>query len=453
MNKSKLFWIKKGIWLVALAIFFYATYNATNIITIYRAQSSVIAHIIFDWETYIPLIPWTILPYWTENLLYGLAILSTRNTLQLRTLGMRLFAIQIICIIGFLLFPLQQVNALLRPEVPGFFGWWFDELMKFDHPYNQAPSLHVSLVVILWVYYCERVPKKWHPLIHLWALLIIISVLTTWQHHFIDIPTGIFAGSLAIWCIPKDHTSPLIFWREKSPHNWKWMGVYLFAASLFLLIVIAAPSFLLWSLYPAASLILTALNYGLFGKKGFPKQPQGTYQATDWILFLPYILIAKFNAYLWTRNDPIADHVIDRLYIGKLPTSTKHLKDFSHLIDCAAEIPFLLKSKQYTPNFLLDMTPLSVNECQQSSQKIAQAITESSGNIFVSCALGYSRSATSIAAYLISHENHSVESAVNTLKSARTRVVINASQLIILQQFKDQLLQPTISAQDALVDE
>ena len=199
---SKSLWQQKGIWLISLAIFFYATYNTANYITIWRAKTEIIPHIMFQWEHSIPLIPWTIIPYWTENLFYGLAILLAINFQQLNTLGKRLLTTQIICVIGFLSFPLQQINILNRPEVGGFFGWWFDSLMKFDHPYNQAPSLHISLLVVLWSFYSERLSRKWHWPINIWAILIGVSVLTTWQHHFIDIPSGILAGALAIWCFP-----------------------------------------------------------------------------------------------------------------------------------------------------------------------------------------------------------------------------------------------------------
>ena len=162
---NKKLWKQKGIWLLSLAVFFYLTYNAANYFTIWRAKTEIIPHIMFQWEHKIPLIPWTIIPYWTENLFYGLAILLTVNSKQLKTLGKRLFATQIICVLGFLLFPLQQINVISRPEIQGFFGWWFDSLMKFDHPYNQAPSLHIALLVVLWTFYTERFSKKWHWLI------------------------------------------------------------------------------------------------------------------------------------------------------------------------------------------------------------------------------------------------------------------------------------------------
>ena len=43
---------------------------------------------------------------------------------------------------------------------------------------------------------------------HVWCFLIGASVLTTWQHHFIDIPTGALLGLFALWLFPPRATCP-----------------------------------------------------------------------------------------------------------------------------------------------------------------------------------------------------------------------------------------------------
>ena len=49
--------------------------------------------------------------------------------------------------------------------------------------------LYTSLV-ILWDFYRRQVQGSWKYLVDCWSALIGLSILTTWQHHLIDLPTG-----------------------------------------------------------------------------------------------------------------------------------------------------------------------------------------------------------------------------------------------------------------------
>ena len=44
--------------------------------------------------------------------------------------------------------------------------------MGFDKPYNQAPSLHIALLVVLWVCYARYASGAWRWLLHGWFALI-----------------------------------------------------------------------------------------------------------------------------------------------------------------------------------------------------------------------------------------------------------------------------------------
>ena len=145
---------------------------------------------------------WSIVPYWSTDLLYAVSLFTCRTRKELSTHAKRLVAAQFICTAGFLLFPLQFTFG--RPHSVGVFGWMFDVLAIFDKPFNQAPSLHLSLTTILWAKYSQHLHGTTLWLMRAWMVLVGVSTLTTYQHHFIDLPTGIWVGLFCIATFPDD---------------------------------------------------------------------------------------------------------------------------------------------------------------------------------------------------------------------------------------------------------
>src|SRR5262249_1932254 len=114
--------------------------------------------------------------------------------------GRRLVAIQVFSIACFLVFPLRCVFE--RPTVDGWAGSLFSALHTFDLPFNQAPSLHAGLAVILWSRFRAHTSGAFRIFLAAWFLLMAGSTLTTPQHQFIDIPTGAWVGLLVIAALP-----------------------------------------------------------------------------------------------------------------------------------------------------------------------------------------------------------------------------------------------------------
>ena len=65
-------WKRGVLYLLCLAPFFFLTYGFANQ---HASGLSHVPSIVFAWEKHIPLWPWTIVPYWSIDLFYGLSLL------------------------------------------------------------------------------------------------------------------------------------------------------------------------------------------------------------------------------------------------------------------------------------------------------------------------------------------------------------------------------------------
>ncbi len=83
------------LWLLFLGPFFFASYGLANWLTSQRGDVGSLA---FDWERGMPLWPWTILPYWSIDLLYGLSLLLPRDKRELDTHCLRLLSAQVLSV-------------------------------------------------------------------------------------------------------------------------------------------------------------------------------------------------------------------------------------------------------------------------------------------------------------------------------------------------------------------
>ena len=149
-------WRRALLWLAVLGPFFFASYGFANWMA---ARQPVVPVLVFGWESAIPFVPWTIVPYWSIDAFYALSLLLCRQRLELDRHALRLLSAQLIAVACFLLWPLRF--SFQRPATDGVYGWLFDVLLGFDKPFNQAPSLHIVLLVVLWVKFAQYLHGHW----------------------------------------------------------------------------------------------------------------------------------------------------------------------------------------------------------------------------------------------------------------------------------------------------
>jgi membrane-associated phospholipid phosphatase len=412
-----------------LGPFFFLSYGFANWIASRRAGVPAAA---FEWERAIPFQAWTIVPYWSIDLLYALSLFVCTTRVELDTHARRLLTAQIVAVACFIAFPFRF--AFERPASDGVPGIMFDALGGFDLPYNQLPSLHVALAVILWVLYARHVRGMARILLTLWFVMIGGSVLTTFQHHFIDLPTGFALGWLCVWLwpMPSAAQGPVSAWRySDDPARHRLALVYFTGALCCAAIAFYAGGVALWLCWPAVSLALVGIFYAGVGAAGFQKDAHGRLgTAARWLL-APYLAGAWLNSRWWTRRAPQPAHVMDGVWIGRMPAA-RDLAPFGAVVDVSAELS--LPSSARTAH-VLPMLDLVAPE-RAMLARAARAIERSRehGPVLVCCALGFSRSACTVAAWLVSTGRvTNADQAIARVRDARAEVVLRDSHARLLQ--------------------
>lgn len=461
-------WRRALAWLCFLAPFFFLSYGFANWTAAQRASVPVIA---FGWEHAIPFLAWTIVPYWSIDALYGLSLFVCVTRAELDTHAKRLLTAQLVAIVFFIAMPYRF--SFERPAADGAYGALFAFLGSFDLPFNQIPSLHIALAVILWVLYAKKIrlsearerseqgPKAASPsdgerptskhsatrdgarrsrglariLLDVWFILIGTSVLTTYQHHFIDLPTGFVLGWLCVWLWPmpdRGVAKPFASWqRSTDPARHRLSFWYGAGAAACLAIALFFGGSALWFLWPALSLGLVAAAYAGLGASIFQKDRDGRLSAAARWLLWPYLAGAFLNSRWWTRRQPAPVQVADDVWIGRLP-SRRDLSRFAGIVDLSAEIDLPRGPQIRAVVPVLDLTTPDGAALAKAVDAI-EALRKH-GAVLVCCALGYSRSACAIAAWLIAtHRATNVEAAMTRVREVRGEVVLNEAHANVLR--------------------
>ena len=422
--KTKLF-LSQLAALVVVAAIFYASYGATNALASARAN---VPEIYFAWERAVPFWAWSIVPYWSLNLLYALGFFLCRDAGELARYVTQLLAAQVIATLFFIAFPLQM--SWEKPAVSGLSGFLFSSLAAFDLPFNQAPSLHIILCVVVGAFYLRKARAIWlKAALAAWFALIGLSVLTTYQHHFIDIPTGLAAGCFVLLIRPMDG-EPLRFAMATEAARYKWAALYLGLAffTLFAAIVGAKiwGAWALWLSWASLSFALVTCGYAFLGAGVFAKNEQGRHAAAAKALLFPYLCVARLNALFWLRGRRLSDEILPGLYLG----SVKQAGKFDAVLDCAAEFERPGGAQIYASVPMLDMITPGADELKRGADELERIVktTLCGGENLQQMAAELGSNFNTKAGYANGRDfkfNEQADSRVNL----QTRVAINESEI------------------------
>ena len=419
--RPPILWKRGALWLAFLGPFFFITYGLVNYFTSLRSDVAVV---VYTWEQHIPFVSWLMLPYMSIDAFYAASLFLYRKRSLLDRHAWRLLMATVISSVGFLLVPLQFSFDVPRAE--GFNGQLQKLLFGFDKPYNQAPSLHIALLIILWVAYAKKLRGLARLALHGWFFAIGASVLLVYQHHFVDVWSGALVGLICLYLIP----DPPFFWRRKKPTaKMKRVGLrysiasaLLFAAATVLILKISSGFVVLF--WPIFALAMVAMAYFGLEQQIFQRH-SGTMRWPARLILAPYLFGAWLSYRYYSNNRSTPVQVAERVWLGAFPTHTQRRDRAWHaVLDLTNEFAtnsILAKHKKYIP--VMDLTPPYPVNLVRAVRWLDNVKT--GGDVLVHCALGLSRSASVIVCWLVWKEREkNIDNACATLCRLRPGIVL-----------------------------
>ncbi|MEY2557091.1 MAG: hypothetical protein QOE34_516 [Verrucomicrobiota bacterium] len=426
---------------VGLSVLFLIVYGWCNWIS---AQRHDVGTLYFEWERFIPFVPLMIVPYMSIDLFFVAAPFLCRTERELATLSKRILAAIVLAGICFLLFPLRF--AFERPHASGWLGVVFDWFRGMDRPYNLLPSLHITFRTILAQHYARHTRGVWRSASNVWFILVGLSTLLTYQHHFLDVVAGF---ALGVGCI--------YFIREPAPKlsviENRRVGFYYAVAA----VIAGGLAVWLWPwsvllLWPALSLGIVACAYFGAGPAIFCKT-DGRLHWSAWLVLAPCLLGQHLSLAYYRRQSQPWNKVTPAVWIGQLlnyrEAAAAGRLGVTAVLDLTAEFsePKPFRALIYRNIPILDLTAPSIEQLRE----MALFIDDESRNgiVYIHCKIGYSRTAAAAAAYLLSSgKTESVSQAIAFLRKVRPAIVVRPEIVAALSEFANAIA-PAVTPSEA----
>lgn len=183
-------------WIGSATLFFFVIYGYCNY-SASKIDAENLYHLYFDWELKIPFIPWMIIPYRSLDFIF-ITIFFLLDSAKIKRYGKQMMLTMLIAGIIFIILPGACGYIRPNPESLGIWAPIYKVLYTLDKPHNLYPSLHIT-----YSYLGIQAMKDHNPSLRyaipltLWFILICFSIILTYQHHLIDLVSGLILGILA----------------------------------------------------------------------------------------------------------------------------------------------------------------------------------------------------------------------------------------------------------------
>jgi hypothetical protein len=268
-----------------------------------------------------------------------------------------------------------------------------------------------------------------------------VSPLLTYQHHVIDIATGL---ALAGGCFYFVRAEKMPRWSRA--RGWSVGYYYMIAAVVLggLALIVGRWALLLG--WPALACLLVALAYLGFGPNIFRKK-DGVIPLSSRFVLGPCLVGQWLSLRHYRRQCAAWNEVVPGVWIGR-QLSAREADEvigagITSVLDLSAEFseakPFRRLRYRNVP--LLDLTAPTLEQLHDMAQFVADGAR--SGIVYVHCKIGYSRSAAAVASYLmLSGQAGSAAEAVARIRGVRPAVVIRPEIAAVLALLDEQLTKP-----------
>lgn len=407
-----------ALWRLALAgATFVIVYSGCNRYTHTRGD---VPTLMFEWERHIPFVKELVVPYWSLDAFFCGAFFLCGSKVELNLLTKRLIAVTVLSGIFYLLFPLKL--GLPRPEPTGWTAPLFHALYFNDLPYNLAPSLHISLRSLVWVFYGAHLTGHIRTAVKVWFILIGLSTLLVWQHHLIDVAGGFVMG----WAVAALFPDP----RQPGTRNPSKKHAQRYGAGM---LACAALSFAWWGfVWPTVACGIMTLAYAsglsrLIGKENGTLSP-----SAEWCL-LPILIVRGFVQKKWLRRKPGWCEVTPGVCFGRRVSAEEAdamvkaaAPEPLAVLDLTAETnaPTAFRERAHYRNLpLLDLVPLKPEQIAEAVGFIrAQRVL--GRRVFVHCQLGLQRSAWVVAHWIAEEDKVDLEEALRRVRQLEPGMVV-----------------------------